>query len=68
MSSKFKKGDRVRDKFKSPKPGDECVTGTIVSGPSADGSVTVKWDAPNEVVAIPQTRVTNVGLLEWIDE
>ena len=37
-------GDRVMDKFKKPKPGDSCITGTMMSKPDADGSVTVYWD------------------------
>lgn len=62
----MKKGDRVKDKFKVPKPGDECVTGVIVGGPDKEGNVTVKWDESNRAYAVPQTRVTNVGLLEVI--
>lgn len=62
----MKRGDRVKDKFKEPKPGDECVTGIIIAGPDKDGNVTVRWDEPNLVVAVPQTRWTNIALLEEI--
>lgn len=38
----FKKGQRVRDKFKLPKPGDESVTGVITSVKKDE--ITVTWD------------------------
>jgi hypothetical protein len=42
---KFEKGDRVKDRYKRPKPGDESVTGTVIS--ATDDDVLVKWDAPD---------------------
>ncbi len=56
----MKNGDRVKDKFKLPKPGAECVTGTLQGDP-VDGDVTVKWDDGT-------TRVTNTMTLEVIDD
>lgn len=61
----FKDGDHVRDRFKLPKPGDECVTGTIVGEPSAIGNVFVQWDLP---VAGQMTTVMNVHLLKLLEE
>jgi hypothetical protein len=61
----FRDGDRVYDKFKLPKPGDECVTGTIVGEPT-HGNVTVKWDAPVELNQT--TTVTNVRCLEKLEK
>lgn len=42
----LKQGDRVRDQFKAPKPGDECVTGTVATNSKAGGVdlITVNWD------------------------
>lgn len=56
----FKKGDRVKDAFKRPKPGDECVTGTVVL--VEPGNVRVKWDKPDSVGRIE--RDIHPGLLE----
>lgn len=44
---KFKKGDRVKDRYKRPKPGDECVVGTVLT--ATDDNVLVKWDEPDAV-------------------
>jgi hypothetical protein len=60
----FRDGDRVCDKFKLPKPGDECVTGTIVGAPT-HGDVTVKWDAPVELGQT--TTVTDVRCLKKLE-
>ena len=38
----FKKGDRVSDRFKVPRPGDECTTGTVLK--CVRGVAEVKWD------------------------
>ncbi len=40
----MKHGDRVRDKFKVPKPGDDCVTGRVLGDPDSRGIVVVEWD------------------------
>ena len=39
----FKAGDRVRDKFKEPKPGDESNEG-VVKSVDEDGTITVEWE------------------------
>lgn len=40
----MKNGDRVKDKFKVPKPGDETVTGTVVDAEDNLDVVNVMWD------------------------
>lgn len=44
---KFKVGDRVRDAYKRPKPGDENTTGKIVDLTGAFAKV--EWDAPDSL-------------------
>ena len=39
---KYKRGDRVQDRFKLPKPGAECVTGEVKS--VAGDYILVEWD------------------------
>lgn len=39
----MKKGDRVRDKFKLPRPGDESTTGTILKTTTI--KVTIEMDS-----------------------
>jgi hypothetical protein len=38
----WKPGDRVRDKLKTPKPGDECVEGTVLRVYTTN--IVVDWD------------------------
>ena len=67
MTTSFKDGDRVRDKFKLPKPGDECVTGTVVGTPThRKRRITVRWDVPSPIGV--QLQVVDVLCLEKIDE
>ncbi len=55
----MKKGDRVRDKFKVPRPSDECVTGTVMAQPTKNGNTLVLWDSPKGFVT-----AIHVSLLE----
>lgn len=59
----MKIGDRVRDKFKEPKPGDECVTGTIISI-DLEHLVCVKWDSGRST----KIRYELLERIEEVDE
>jgi len=55
----MKRGDLVRDRYKVPKPGDQCVTGKVRS--VIGDSATVAWDDGS-------VTVRNVGVLELVKD
>jgi hypothetical protein len=62
---KFKKGDRVKDKFKKPRPGDELVEGEVIL--VTDTYTVVKWDA-RPMYPAELTHETADELLEKVEE
>lgn len=62
--AEFKKGDRVRDRYKQPKLGDACTDGTVIS--ATDDTVLVRWDVADFLGR--QERSINPACLVKIEE